>query len=63
MSKTEYEITLDETTYKWVHDSCHCFGHCFPDEFYVDGEFYGKIDNPELCRFISALIEKVKGES
>jgi len=62
MSRTEHEIVIDETTYKWVHDSCRCGMHCYSDEFYVDGEFYGKIDNPELCSFVTRLIEEVPKE-
>lgn len=59
-SKTEYEIEIDGTKYKWVHNSCFCLGHCGSDEFYVNGEEYGSYDNQELCWFITALIEKVK---
>jgi hypothetical protein len=60
MAETDHEIVLDGTKYMWRHVCCHCFGHCNSDEFFVDGEPYGTVDNPELCSFIAQLIEIAK---
>jgi (2Fe-2S) ferredoxin len=57
---TMLEIEIDGTKYGWEHISCRCSGHCNSDKFYVDGEWYGRTDNPELCSFVSMLIEEVK---
>ncbi len=54
------EIEIDGTKYGWEHVPCHCSGHCNQDKFYVDGEYYGGTDNPELCSFIRSLIEEVQ---
>ena len=54
------EIEIDGTKYGWEHVPCRCFGHCNPDKFYVDGEYYGKIDNAALCSFIHELIDEVQ---
>lgn len=60
MASTKYEIEIDGTRYAWVHNGCRCLGHCNEDELLVDGEPYGRVDNPELCSFIVALIEEVQ---
>jgi hypothetical protein len=54
------EIEIDGTRYGWEHGSCHCFGHCNTDRFYVDGEPYGEIDNPALCSFVHEIISEVE---
>jgi len=60
MAEIDCEIVLDGTKYKWKHICCHCFGHCNADEFFVDDEPYGEVDNPELCSFIVQLIDIAK---
>jgi hypothetical protein len=59
MSETKHEIEIDGTKYTWIHYHCHCFGHCNEDQLLVDGEPYGRTDNPELCSLVVTLIEEV----
>lgn len=60
MSETRYDIEIDGTKYTWVHNGCFCLGHCSEDELLVDGEHYGRVDNPELCSLVVSLIEELK---
>ena len=54
MAQTTYEVEIDETKYRWVHNHCHCLGgHCGSDELYVDGEPCGLSDNQALCEMVS----------
>ena len=60
MKQTETTVIIDGTKYKWIHDVCFCFNHCYSDHLFVDDEPMGSFNNTELCSFIKDMANELR---